>query len=155
MRQFRHNPARRGGFTLIELLAVMLILTILISLIIGIGLVVRNKAAEQNTANVQRLLTAAIEKYLEKNDKLPATVDDIRKLQVLLSTDKGAADVEAKIPQNGRSTDGKSYVDGWGREMEFDPIGAMNDRPLIISAGPDGEFGTPNDKDNIRSDGAQ
>jgi len=42
-----------------------------------------------------------------------------------------------------------AFVDSWGHYMDYQPQGAFGG-PLVISAGPDGRFGT---KDDYRSDG--
>jgi len=60
----RAGPVRRG-FTLIEILVVILILSVLVSLVVGVSNTVRIEVARRRTVTIQSLLKSAIGAYRE------------------------------------------------------------------------------------------
>ncbi|HOF18116.1 MAG TPA: hypothetical protein PK082_04340, partial [Phycisphaerae bacterium] len=45
------------------------------------------------------------------------------------------------------------FLDSWRKGLAYEKTGGFGGRPVIISAGPDGKYPSPDDKDNVRSDG--
>ena len=73
----KSNPLRgRAGFTLIELMAVIVIIVILATLIVGGMNVVQTRQAESKTQIQIKLLETAIESYKADMGKYPGTVDN-------------------------------------------------------------------------------
>ncbi len=58
-------------------------------------------------------------------------------------------DDDPAVVLNGPYTDTRAFIDGYGKFMDYLPAGGVGGTPLLISAGPDGQFGT---EDDIRSD---
>jgi prepilin-type N-terminal cleavage/methylation domain-containing protein len=69
----RHNRprTRRRGFTLIEILVVILILSVLVSLVVGVAKTVRIEVARRRTQSIQDQLVAAIHAYMETHNGAP------------------------------------------------------------------------------------
>lgn len=73
----KSNPLRgRAGFTLIELMAVIVIIVILATLVVGGMNVVQNKQAESKTQIQVKLLEKSIEEYKLEMGKYPGTVEN-------------------------------------------------------------------------------
>ena len=124
--------AAKSGFTLIELLVVVAILGILGTIAI------QNVTEHLKTANVTaaqasvKSISEAVTSYYIKNKKLPT---DLNKLVE-------GSDDDPPILEGGEGV----LVDPWDNEYKYEQKGK---RFYIISAGPDGEFGT---EDDVRSD---
>ncbi len=72
---------------------------------------------------------------------------------------KAAVDVLLTLPQEAWSGNANDPVkDAWGHPMRYEATGGLGSRPVIISAGPDGHFGSEAaryEEDDIRSDESQ
>ncbi len=56
------------------------------------------------------------------------------------------------LPEGSMDETGRYLLDGSGRRMHYDPEGGLGGRrPVLVSAGPSGDF--DNTEDNVRSDG--
>ena len=124
--------AARRGFTLVELLVVVAIIGILGT--IAIQNVVEHlkkanvTAAEATVKSVSESVTA----YYIKNKKMPSSLAQLTE----------GNDDDPPILEGGD----KAINDPWDNELRYEQKGK---RFVVISAGPDGEFGT---EDDIRSD---
>ena len=169
-----HRIAR--GFTLIELLVVIFVLGILVALVGGVARYVFREASRKETQATQTIVMTAIERYQEiagdypgddprnddeddritatellkrlkgeGNDALTTSLSEAQKDQVK----RASRDILLKL--DSKAMTGTTILDGFGNEMHYDPDAGLAGRPLLTSAGPDGDIHTKDD--NIRSDG--
>jgi len=157
-----------GGFTLIELLVVIFILGILVTLVVGVAQYVYTKAARKQTQATQAIVMSAIEAYhdicegADEGETYPS--GDIAEMLECLKGEKAlandaqkarikrdCAEILLKLPVDAYSAENPSEIrDGFGKNMRYEQEGGLAGRPVLISAGPDGNFDT--EDDNIRSD---
>jgi general secretion pathway protein G len=128
------REALRQGFTLMEILIAVAIIGILgavaLPALMGNLGSSRNTAARELIANVE----TALNMYNMKKGRYPDSLEELTK-----ETD----DEEALLQGE--------YIDPWGKEIQYEkPKGKK--RPLLISAGEDGEFGTEDDITNKDKD---
>ncbi len=165
----RRNGRRHGAFTLIELLVVMGILAILVAIIAGVAGYVMRSANAKDTAATQAILMDAIQTWHDKDTNTPKRYpptdpSGVALIKCLLGN-YGAGWPDATSPSvraakevlQKLSKDAYPYYtdpvrDAWGVAMQYSETGGLGGRPVIISAGADGKFGT---EDDIRSDETQ
>lgn len=160
-----------GAFTMVEMLAVLMILTILVALAVGVGVIVMAETKRKQTIATQQVVMEALQAYHDNNNKYPDEdtdgSDDCSEVMTKL-----LGDVDGKVFVKGLSSE--AYVSGintplldaYGAAMRYRRNGGLGGGPVLISAGKDSEFGfgddglpdTPDDEpdlklDNIRSDG--
>ena len=135
----KHANARRG-FTLVELLVVMFIMAIIVALIVGVGKYVADQAAIKQTRAAQAVISRAIALYYDQYKFYP-NVDSTDKLASALRNSPKAKEMLNKLSEENLSGSGGIMADGFGNEMRYKPKGGFGDRPVLISPGPDGEFG--------------
>ncbi len=171
------RPAGRG-FTLVELMIVLFILGVLVTLVVSVGRYVLNESSKQKTAAALKLLNSALLEYHEQkgaypddtdpNGKTPSFDGDDEKAlrNAAIYSSKGMVHELMEVKASKAFLDdlpadminrAEGYVkDGWDRPMAYLPDGGMANRPVVISAGPDGEYGRDlQSADNIRSDEIQ
>jgi len=174
----RHNRPAGTGFTLIELLAVIVILGIIVALVISVGVYLRNESSRKSTVATMEIIANALAAYQEDKGITPAedkpnafvtnpadapaemtaAQQRCKNLYGQLSACKSSADRLASLPQDANDTTNSQFLDGYGNTIDYRIAGGVGNKPVLISAGPDGKFGIiPVDlgaqKDNIRSDG--
>lgn len=155
------------GLTLVEMLIVVALIAMLASMVIGIAARIGSQAKEKGLQNVFSLLESALQEYHEYTGKFPEqpekdftnaaahseylykelnSIPDSRKIlqkisNILVKNDWGTADT------------GPEIYDPWGIVLDYryvptdtfpELISAGPDRKFH-SAGPDGQFGTPDD----------
>jgi len=178
-----HKPGRvRRGFTLVELMLVMFILSVLVSLVVGVSWYVIEQSRKTETLDTQRRLMAVVDAYRKVTDKLPyyRTPGDrdynpngtsyqpdehMKELMEVLEGTSPKNDAVANDPTIKAmlgETANSMTSDAYGKSMIFLSDKGVGGNPVIISAGPDGVFGyeatlSPQQRqeykeDNVRSD---
>jgi len=159
------RPARPGGFTLVELLLVMFVLSVLVALVVGVGSHVIEQARITETVQTQTTLLSAIDAYRRVTghypDEDPNAEGSIQRLMEVLQAagDHSARgeEIRKQVTPYLQAGAGSLQVDAFGNTMLYFAKRGIGGKPLILSAGPDGDFGhNPPDvtkqRDNIRSD---
>jgi len=143
----RKVPAgRSGGFTLIELLAVMLILTILLTLVVGVAKMVTRDVNREDTSNTMKIIMSAISEYYESTGSYPSGDGWVSQLTTNARSRKQIAQLgnEAWDPSKH-----DAFLDSWGNDIEYSRTGGLAGAPGLTSGGPDGKIETR--EDNVRS----
>jgi prepilin-type N-terminal cleavage/methylation domain-containing protein len=169
------RAGRPRGFTLVELLLVMFVMSVLVALVVGVGSYVIEQERKEETIAWQNRYLAALEAYRNVTTFYPPTDANLAptvtpakdakydfSMLLLLSYLQGsrAGDNLMKTKINAAT---KSYMgegnpqttDAYGNSMRYYADKGVGGKPLILSAGPDGDFGatiTSKRTDNIRSD---
>ncbi len=156
--------ARRGGFTLVELLVVMFVMSVLVALVVSVGSYVMTQGRKKQTIAKQDRLLAAIDAYRNVTGGVPPHPQDANDsmsqlLDYLLGGHAGDDDARREIVKATRPILGTNPSahgrDTWGATMRYYRDQGVGGKVLIISPGPDGDFGEydeDNREDNIRSD---
>ena len=135
----RRNFHRRGrvdrrGFTLMELLLVMAILVIMASMVTFAFLQIQKNAQSDATLSQISTLENACTSYKLQVGRFPNSLDDLFTQPAGLSTRQWRGPyLSNPVP-----------MDPWGNVYNYAPDEA-NNRVNIMSAGPDGQQGSPDD----------
>lgn len=173
------SPSRLRAFTLIEMLAVIAILGILLTMIIGVSGYIKNRAKEKQTETTLKIVSEAVAYYQDNTGNLPRRYDSTGTLTVIADNDSTGLmyvlanstytkDLIAKLPKsawgdepdnvaiydsNGSavSSPGQCFllVDAFGNEIHWYADQGRGGSFVLVSAGPDGNLNTD---DDIRSD---
>jgi general secretion pathway protein G len=133
-REFTGHPTR-AAFTLMEVLLVLVILVVLGSLAVGMFTGTQRKALEQ-TAQIQvDAFDELCQRYHIHMFAYPPSLEDLR------------VNTSGSPNWSGPYTDKDTPLDPWGNPYQYDPAGPRHngEKPDIVSSGPDGSSGTPDD----------
>jgi len=154
----RPRNTNSGAFTLVEMLAVILVIGILVTVVVGVAGRVIARAAEERTRVYMATVMNAIAVYEEQYGTYPITTggsmqDHNANLYKLLTDHCPAA--KKRLGQLSRGAyvafSFKTYfADGFGNPLRYHVSGGAGGAPYLESAGRDGDFTTT--EDNIRSD---
>ena len=170
----------RRGFTLVELLLVMFVMSALVALVVGVGSWVIDQGRIKETHGKQDRLLRAIDVYRKITGKVPPDRQDTNNDGKIDEQDayEPAQSIEALLryvqPTGGASLQKTIYeetlpylsqggtgyrMDAFNTQMRYYTSRGLGGKPLIVSAGPDGQFGDGTTreakeqrKDNVRSD---
>ena len=161
------------AFTLIELIIVIAIISILAALIVSGGRYVMSEADRKTTQTIQAITMQAIQVWFDNITpcQYPPGNGDAASPQELFDYLTGNADLNGdgsidsadaqtscvlaarefllKLPQAAFQRGDDCIRDGFGEPIRYSQFGGIGGRPVLISNGPDKEFGN---EDNIRSD---
>lgn len=159
----------KNAFTLIEMLAVIVILSILLTLAIGVTDYVRTEAKIKQTRTTMDLVMTAIQVYYDEENDWPSLYNsgssawehiegpDSEELMQALTENPKTKDMVSKLSKD--SWEGLTHPlnDSWGNEVFYYRQGGVGSTPLLISAGKDGVINSTDEdhadnEDNIRSD---
>ena len=136
---------------MLELLIVMFVMVLLMSLIVGVGKLIHEKAARQQTLSTIEICRNAYDAINEryKNDGLTMPPPTPGLKELITDTTYGAVgkDRLSGLPTEAYDSN-HNIVDAYGYPLKFS-TGGLGGQPVIYSIGPDGQDGTT---DDIRPD---
>jgi len=149
------------GLTLVEILIVVAVIALLAAMVIGISSRIDNQAKEKGMKNIFTVLDGALQEYYEYKGFFPEQTEEdfanadahseylYDKLNSIPDSRKVLEQISNRLIQN--SPDSPSAVpeiyDLWGTVLDYIYQSGEN-FPRLTSAGPDKEFGTPDDISN-------
>ena len=141
-----NRAAGSSGFTLVELLAVMLILAILMTLVIGASKLIFSDVYVEETKAHMKVIMAAIRVYRDAKGQYPSSQATL--VSDLTSVAKSRSLI-GNLGENVWSPSNKDeFLDAWGKPIKYSPSGGLAGTPGLTSAGPDGDIAT--EEDNVR-----
>ena len=147
------------AFTLVEMLVVVSILVILISLVLSVANTVRNIGQEQLARADMSKLMAQVRSYHDLTGKYPPQAGSdpdtncTALMKSLMTVNSIAAEINERFP--GKiigDANSRMLTDAFGKPFNYLSNGGPGGTPVLISAGPDRQWNTP---DDIRSDERQ
>jgi len=148
----------KAGVTLIEMLIVVAIIALLTSILIAAAARIYNQSKEQLTKNTFALLDAALQEYYDFTGYFPIYQDApslverseflYNELNRTPSSRKILEKISSSLIENNPGTaDMPEIYDPWGTVLDYIYV-AGDTFPKLTSAGPDRQFGTPDDITN-------
>lgn len=170
--QDRRTPGRKA-FTLVEMLVVVFVIAILVTIVVGVSRVVISRAAKDQTIIRMKVILGAVDAFHELTGSYPSDGDPAtfppkptvgwtdrdweayQRGKHLYKQLYAIPHARAKLSPLGKDailsiSEGLVFVDGFRKYMAYFRDQGAGGTPLVVSAGADGDFGTP--EDNIRSD---
>jgi len=138
-----------AGFTLVELLAVMLILAVLMTLVVGAAQIIFQDVYKDETKNSMNIIMSAIKEYRRSTGSLPPE-GDAAWVNALRNNAKSRALITNLDEKCWKASDNDEFKDAWGNPIKYSPSGGLAGAPGLTSGGPDGEIST--EEDNVRYD---
>ncbi len=158
-----HRPPR-GPISFLECLGIVVAALVAIAIVCSLiwGPRCRWEGERKNTVATQAIILSAINTYYTAKSLYPVGVGNGEPNLSTLGTELMAVPESAKVlsclskQAVASSGDSLLLLDGWGRPMGYSPTGGFGGRPVLISAGPNGRFGSAEDQtagyDDVRSD---
>jgi general secretion pathway protein G len=148
-RTSRTRTARTRGFTLVELLAVMLILAVLMTLVIGASKMLFNKIYVDETKNSMKIIMTALSQYYESTGDYPTQdANNEAWISQLAGNDKARAQITKLEKKVWNADNNRQFRDAWENPIVYKRTGGLAGAPGLISPGPDGDIST--EDDNVR-----
>ncbi len=139
------------------MLVVVAIVAVVAGLVVTLTLRMSNQAKERDLASAFALFRSALQEYREATGEYPPQPDSdyadaaahIRLLYERLTAEPASREVLTHLSSFSRQSDqpGADVAevrDPWGTVLDY-RYGPDDDFPELLSAGPDKEFGTPDD----------
>jgi general secretion pathway protein G len=128
-RKYKH------GLSLVEMLIVVGIIALLATMVLSLASRIDNQSKENSLKSTFALLEGALEEYRDFYGNFPGNLGELY-----------------SIPNSRKILEKMGYSQGlisdpWGRPLQYRYVPGDN-FPELISAGPDREFGTPDDITN-------
>jgi len=157
MKRRRYN----AGFTLIEMLIVVAVIALLATMVVGLAARIDNQSKERALKSTFTLLDSALQEYYEYTGKFPEQAEKnfanaaahseylYRELDSIPSSRQVSEKISNSLIKNkfGAADTPPEIYDLWGTVLEYRYKSGDN-FPLLISAGPDRNFGTADDISN-------
>jgi len=155
--------------TLIELLVVLFVLTVLVALVVGVSRYTMQEAGRKQTVATQAILSRAIDAFTKAHDGSPpkeklvpgtfsadqrakARIQDLwDKLNEEAKTNEDVRRLLHELQTEATNRNDRTFLDGFGKHMDYREELGLGGRPVLISAGPDGDWNKT--EEHIRSDG--
>ncbi len=137
------NRERRRAFSLIELMVVVTIILLLLGIGLSFGWGSHSSELQMTRAvlgNSQNLLDEYVVATGATGAALPTNTTTLVASLRSIGSLRGKL---AVLPPAAFDPAGNSIIDGWGQVMNIRTAGRPS--PYVVSAGPDGAFGTPDD----------
>ena len=153
-----HDARPKAGVTLVEILIVLAIVTLLASLVIGMATHIDNQSRARSLENTFAVLETALEEYREQTGGFPGQADPASanaaahceilygELDSIAGSRKILEQIDGSLIANKVDPAGTlaEIYDPWGTVLDY-VYGPLDTYPRLISAGPDKNFGTPDD----------
>jgi len=131
---------RVSAFTLVEMLVVLAIISVLLSLVIGVGIHIKNWARKVNTQALTSRLSTALEEYRSQNRDYPPISSEtwpqpspLPGVELDLRWIAGCSGWKDFVPD---PSDRNRICDVWGHRIRYRKLAP--ERILVWSLGPDG-----------------
>jgi len=148
-RTCKTRTARTRGFTLVELLAVMLILAILMTLVIGASKLLFNKIYIDETKTSMKIIMTSLSEYYESTGDYPTQgASNQGWIDQLVNNDRARAQITKLDKKVWSPENNKQFRDAWENPIVYKRSGGLAGAPGLISPGPDGDIST--EDDNVR-----
>jgi len=142
------------GVTLVEMLIVLAIITLLASLVIGMATHIDNQSKGRNLENTFAVLESALEEYREYTGRFPYAADPdpilnserlYGELNFIPTSRKILEQISDSFITDKSGTPGIELYDPWGKVLDYRYDVNTDTFPELVSAGPDRNFGSPDD----------
>jgi hypothetical protein len=135
------------------MMVVLFIMAIVLALTVGVSRYVMEESGRSQTITTQDLLMEAVHKYREETGDWPDGDGGDNSGQTLLTdlkAQESCKEILNSLPQEALGAGDDAVKDGFDKAMRYDKDGGRGNRPVVISAGANGDFN--DEEDNIRSD---
>jgi len=150
------------GLTLVEILIVVAVIALLTTMVIGIVSRIDNQAKEKGMKDIFAILEGALQEYYEYQGFFPQQTEEnfanaaghseylYRELNSIPDSREVLGKIDDSLIKNKFSPDDTppEIYDLWGTVLDYRYDVDIDTFPQLISAGPDRQFGTPDDINN-------